>query len=116
MTDSGGSTQSRSVAPTNTMATISLISGIVGLTVIPFGGSIVAIVTGYIARREIREGAGTEGGEGLATAGLILGWVGVGLGVIGICLFGAMFALPVCLVGPIFKREIGAILPALLLL
>jgi hypothetical protein len=116
MTDAGDSKQIQNVPPTNTMATVSLISGIVGLTFIPVAGSIVAIVTGHIARHEIRDAAGAEGGKGLATAGLVLGWVGVGLGVVGICLLGLFLAVPLCLAVPIVESEIGAILPALVLL
>jgi hypothetical protein len=83
--------------PNSNMAVVSLIAGILGLTLIPLVGSVIAIITGMMARREIREGGGTMGGDGLATAGLVLGWIGVGLGVIGICAFGAIFALiPFC--------------------
>jgi hypothetical protein len=79
------------------MATVSLISGILGLTIIPVLGSIVALVTGYMARNEIRDSGGSVGGEGLANAGLILGWIGVGLGVIGLCLGGVALLIPFCL-------------------
>lgn len=67
-------------APNNTMAVVSLIAGIAGLTLIPFVGSIVAVITGHMARRQIAESG--EAGGGLATAGLITGWVGVALGVL----------------------------------
>lgn len=65
--------------PTNTMAIISLIAGIAGLTIFPFIASIVAVVTGHMARKEISR-TGEQGG-GLATGGLVTGWVGIGLGV-----------------------------------
>jgi hypothetical protein len=78
------------------MAIVSLISGILGLTLIPVLGSIVALVTGYMARNEIRASGGTVGGGGLATAGLILGWIGVALGVIGLCIGGVALLLPLC--------------------
>jgi hypothetical protein len=61
--------------PTNGFAIASLVLGILiifwGLT------SILALVFGYIARKQIRERG--EGGAGLAVAGIVLGWVGVGL-------------------------------------
>ena len=72
--------------PNNTMAIISLISSILGLTLLPTIGSVIGLITGYMARGQIRESGGREGGEGLAKAGIILGWIGVGLAVLGICL------------------------------
>ena len=81
------------------MALVSLIAGIAGLTVFPFLGSIVAVITGNIGRREIAASAGAQTGDGLAMAGLITGWIGVGLGVIGICIVCAVFVLPFILIG-----------------
>jgi hypothetical protein len=61
--------------PTNGFAIASLVLGIfIILWGIP---SILALIFGYIARRQIRER--NEGGDGLAVAGIVLGWVGVGL-------------------------------------
>jgi hypothetical protein len=79
------------------MALISLISGILGLTFVPFIGSIIAVITGSMARKEIRESAGMLAGDGLATAGLVLGWIGVGLTVLGVCIAGLFLAVPACL-------------------
>lgn len=84
-------------APNSTMSIISLIAGILGITFVPFLGSIAALITGYMARKEIRESAGALGGDGLATAGLVLGWIGVGLAVIGICVTGVLVVIPFCL-------------------
>jgi hypothetical protein len=83
--------------PASSMAIISLISGVLGLTLLPVVGSIAAVITAILARREIRESAGALGGDGLATAGLVLGWIGVALTVIGLCVFGVLVALPLCL-------------------
>lgn len=60
---------------TSAMALISLIAGILGWTALPFLGSVVAIVTGHMARAEIRRGPLELEGDGLALAGLIMGWV-----------------------------------------
>ena len=79
--------------PNSNMAIVSLIAGILGLTFFPFLGSIVALVTGSMAKKEIRESAGTLGGEGMATAGSIMGWVGIGLSAIGFCVVCVVFAL-----------------------
>ena len=80
------------VMPHNsTMAIISLIGGIAGWTVLPFIGSIVAIITGHMAKSEIKKGGGMVTGNGMATAGLILGYLNIALGV---CLICVLFILP----------------------
>ncbi len=63
------------VAPTNTLAVVSLVAAIVSFFPLPhpFLGGIVAIVTGHMAKSQIRKTG--ESGEGLATAGIIIGWV-----------------------------------------
>jgi hypothetical protein len=61
--------------PTNTMAIVSLASGILSWFAVPVIGAIVAIVTGHMARSQIKASLGTEGGDGLAIVGLILGYV-----------------------------------------
>jgi hypothetical protein len=78
---------------TNTMALVSLIAGILGLTFFPFLGSIAAVITGNIGRKEIAASAGAETGGGMALAGVIMGWIGVGLGVVGICIACLTFVL-----------------------
>jgi hypothetical protein len=55
------------------MAIASLVLGILWLWWI---GSVLALVFGYVAKKQIRER--NEGGSGLATAGIVLGWIGVG--------------------------------------
>lgn len=70
---------------TNALAIVSLVSGIVGLTFIPFVGSIVAVITGHMARKEIRSTG--DAGDGLAKGGLITGYIGLGLSVLGIIIF-----------------------------
>lgn len=98
--------------PDSSTALISLIAGILGLTFLPLIGSIVALITGFSARREIRESSGTLGGDGMAQAGIILGWVGVGLAVIGACITGVVLLLPICLATFfIGSGESSAILP-----
>ncbi len=58
---------------TNGLAIASMVLGILWLYWI---GSILALVFGYVAKRQIRERG--ETGGGMATAGIVLGWVGVG--------------------------------------
>ncbi len=67
---------------TNALAIVSLVFGILGWTFLPFIGMVVAIVTGHLALGQIRQSAGTQTGEGLAIAGLILGYVALAVGVL----------------------------------
>ena len=60
---------------TSAMAVVSLIMGILGWTALPFIGSIAAIITGHLARAEIRRRPLELEGDGMALAGLILGWI-----------------------------------------
>lgn len=60
---------------TSSTALISLIFGILGWTALPWVGSIVAIITGHLARAEIRRAPDQIDGDGMAIAGLILGWL-----------------------------------------
>jgi hypothetical protein len=69
----------------SSMAIVSLVFGILGLTLLPVIGSIVAVITGPIAKREIYESAGGLKGEGVATAGQVMGWIGIALSFFGIC-------------------------------
>lgn len=64
---------------TSTPAIISLIFGILSFVMLPVVGAIVAIILGITARREIAASNGRLTGDGLALAGLILGWVHIGL-------------------------------------
>ena len=81
-----------SVAPrqTSALAVLSLVLGIASWTVLPFVASIVAIITGHMARSEIRRRPAELEGDGLALTGLILGWLNVimlGLGLLVLVLF-----------------------------
>lgn len=73
--------QEQAPAPTSTLSLASLIMGILGWILIPVVGGIIAIITGHMARKEIRQSDGLLGGYGVATAGLVLGYANVGLGV-----------------------------------
>jgi hypothetical protein len=69
------------------LAIASLVLGIVWIYWI---GSILALVFGYTAKRQIAASHGTQGGSGLATAGIVLGWVGVTTLLFGIGFFAVM--------------------------
>ncbi|HEX5693471.1 MAG TPA: DUF4190 domain-containing protein [Arenimonas sp.] len=72
---------------TSALAITSLVSGLLGWTFLPLVGSLVAIVTGHMARAEIRRGNGQVDGDGLAVAGLVLGWLVVAISVLTILVF-----------------------------
>ncbi|MEW5940853.1 MAG: DUF4190 domain-containing protein [Chloroflexota bacterium] len=85
--------------PTSTMATVSLIAGILGFFILPVIASVVAIWTGYEARKETRSLPPRASGDGMATAGIVMGWIQIGLAVVSICcviayfgFFAALFA------------------------
>ena len=59
---------------TNAMAIASLVLGIVWIYGI---GAILAVIFGYKARKEIDGSNGTQTGRGMATAGIVLGWIGI---------------------------------------
>ncbi len=72
--------------PTNGKAIASMVLGILVLCGI---GSILALVFGHQARNEIDASGGYQGGRGMATAGIVLGWIGIGL----VLLYVALWAL-----------------------
>jgi len=65
---------SNNALPTSTLAIVSLVAAILGFTMLPIIGSIVAIVTGYSARKETRAVPALVGGTVLPRQGS--SWVG----------------------------------------
>ena len=72
---------------TSTYAVVSLITGILGWTMIPVLGSIGAIIFGHMARAEIRRSRGQMDGNGLAVTGLVLGWIALVVELLGVVTF-----------------------------
>ena len=68
---------------TSALAIISLVSGILGVLPVPLLASVVAVVTGHLARSEIRRAPERYDGDGMAVAGLILGYLMLGLWLLG---------------------------------
>jgi hypothetical protein len=60
---------------TSTSAIVSLVFGVLSWAVLPLIGALVAIIAGHLARSEIRHAAGAVEGDGLAIAGLLLGYI-----------------------------------------
>jgi hypothetical protein len=92
--------QDRVPPPTSSLSLTSLIMGIIGWVLLPVVGSIIAVITGHMAKKEIRDSGGLLGGDGMATAGLILGYSNI---IIGLC---------TCLVFILFPAALAGILAA----
>lgn len=63
----------------NGKAIASLVLAIFGIASCPIVCSIIALILGVQARREIAASGGWQTGDNLARAGIILAWVGIGL-------------------------------------
>jgi hypothetical protein len=61
---------------TNGMAIAAMVLGIVWIYGI---GSVLALVFGYTSKGQIEASGGREQGRGMAIAGIVLGWVGLGV-------------------------------------
>ena len=70
------------VRQTSTLAIVSLIAGILGWTLVPFFGSIAAVVCGHMARKEIRLAPDRLEGDGLAITGLVLGYANIAIAIL----------------------------------
>lgn len=84
---------SQPVIPTSNLAIISLVSGILGWTLLPTVGAVIAIITGHMAKAEIRRNNGLMGGNSAATWGLVLGYINVAFLILGICLVAVLLVL-----------------------
>ena len=69
---------------TNGLAIASMVLGIVWIYWI---GSILAVIFGHISLTQIKNSNGTQSGRGMAIAGLVLGYIGIGF----LLLFGIVF-------------------------
>lgn len=73
-------------SPTNTLAVVALILGIV--CIFTFGlcgiGSIVTIIVGHMALTKVRQSGGSLGGKGMAVAGLVMGYASIALAILAI--------------------------------
>ena len=67
------------MAPSSNEAIWSLVLGILSLTCFGLIAGIPAVILGSVAKRKIAESGGMIRGQGLATAGLVMGWVSIGL-------------------------------------
>lgn len=67
--------------PQNSMALVAMILAIVGIP--SFITAPIGAILGHVAMKQIKESG--ESGEGMAKAGIIIGWIATGLWVLGCC-------------------------------
>ena len=79
-------------AQTSSLAIISMISGIASWIVLPVLGAFIAVITGHMAKKEIRDSGGRLTGVEMANAGLALGYIHLALSVVGLCLIALIVA------------------------
>lgn len=80
-------------APTANEAVWSLVLGILSLVMCGFLAGIPAVILGNNAKRKIATSGGTMGGGGLATAGIVMGWISIGFTVAAIGIFVILIAV-----------------------
>ncbi|MBP1475856.1 DUF4190 domain-containing protein [Frateuria sp. MAH-13] len=82
---------------TSATAVVSLVFGVLTWFLLPVIGAVVAIVCGHLARSEIRRSQQGMEGDGLAIAGLVLGYAQLVLGVllVGFLTIALMFGLSI---------------------
>ena len=79
---------------TENLAVVSLVAGILavpmGLCCGIFGlaATVTALITGFMARKNIKASGGWKSGDGMALAGIVLGFIGVAMFVLYLVLFG----------------------------
>lgn len=80
--------------PNSSLAIASLVAGVLAwifpIVIIP---AIVAVVCGHMARTEIRNAGGNLGGKGMATAGLVLGYMQLAFALLMFCSFLGLMVL-----------------------
>ena len=91
------------LSDTSGTAIASLVCGILGWTLVPVLGSILAIVLGHAARSQVLESRGSVSGEGLAVAGLVLGYssIALAIGAVALAVVATVlgFVLPIGVLG-----------------
>lgn len=74
------------VQKTNTLSIVSMIASIAGfIWILPFVGSLAGAIMGHISLNQIKQTG--EKGRGMALAGVIVGWAGLALVVLGVIAF-----------------------------
>ena len=68
----------------NGLSLLSLVSGILGFCFLPVAGSIAAVVSGRMALSHFQTDPQPGNNQNLAQVGVILGWIGIGLGIMAV--------------------------------
>ncbi len=76
--------QPPAAAPAKSTNGLAIASMVLGILWVYWIGSILALIFGYVAKGQIAAAGGTQGGRGMAIAGIVLGWVGIGMLLLGI--------------------------------
>jgi hypothetical protein len=76
--------------PNKSLSTTSLVLGILSISCFSILTGIPAIITGHIARGRARKEPSVYGGEGFALAGMIMGYVSIGLALLMIPIMAAL--------------------------
>jgi len=69
---------------TNQKALWSMILGILGIVCCGIFAGIPALILGNSAKKEIAASGGAQTGDGMAKAGVILGWISIAFSILGI--------------------------------
>jgi len=72
------------VPQTNQKALWSMILGILGIVCCGIFAGIPALILGNSAKKEIAASGGAQTGDGMAKAGVILGWISIAFSILGI--------------------------------
>lgn len=83
--------------PADGLGITSMVLGILGLVSICAYGigifpGIAALICGYLSKKEIRDNSGTPKFSGMALSGIIMGYISVGLFLLGVVLVVLLFA------------------------
>ena len=76
--------QVQAPARTSSLAVWSLVLGILGLLCFSFLAGVPAIICGHMGRSRIKDSQGALKGDGMALAGMIMGYIGIAIFVLGI--------------------------------
>lgn len=87
---------------TSSLAILSLVTGIASWFILPVVGAVIAVITGYMAKNEIRSSNGQLTGDGLATTGIVLGFLHFAIILAICCIVVALLALGLSI--PIFNQ------------
>lgn len=83
----------RLARPTNSMAIAAMVVAIAGLAMCPMIVCAVGAVLGHVAKKQISETG--EDGDGFALAGIIVGWIGFGLSLLGVAAYAVFIIIMV---------------------